>query len=447
VVFVGLDSNATPDAKLNIPSLGGVNYSENGDSKVNWVLLASSGTLTAAANAATPEIGMVSVGSAGRDDVTFLKVDYEASRENILVKSFEIKRIMGTSTNADFGTISLWDGTTQLGGSQNLVDRGLAYATTTFTLPTEDYWTIPAGETKTLTVKADLSGMRTADQTGVTSGDAPKLCLSTTTAMGSSSGNSIWPTTAAEICGNVQILYKSKPTLAAASLPSTVLGAGEKVLYRWTVTADEKGAIGWSKVVFDISGSVTYHGVSCTVGEHGDDASSTDGIVYIGTSTDDTATSIGISYITNLDVFNVATGDEITASTTGGQVIASGQNPDVYNYYTGGSRVSFIPDEEQLIAAGATKTYELRGDLSVGASAGDAISIKINKRATATTTAIFRTVASTGTGHEWNATGTATFVWTDRSGVGTTHDFWSDSDWALDYKVSGLPTATLSLSR
>ena len=57
---------------------------------------------------------------------------------------------------------------------------------------------------------------------------------------------------------------------------------------------------------------------------------------------------------------------------------------------------------------------------------------------TATTTAIYATVAGTG----------ATFVWSDNSGAGSgsTHSSLT-ADWTNDYKVSGIPTATKTLSK
>ncbi|MDD4986125.1 MAG: hypothetical protein PHQ43_10130, partial [Dehalococcoidales bacterium] len=463
VTFVGLSSNTTPTTTISYSSaIGGVNFTSSSaaDTQINYVTLKGAGTLTVASSPDTPESAIVTVGAAGvgRSDVVFLKVDFTANREDIDIKALTIDRI--NRGDVDFASISLWDGTTQLGVSQSLVNYGIDNSSSTFSFPSGSYWRIPSGVTKTLTVKANLSGTKTTETSGTITGDSPKLCLaSSTDAMGASSGTTISANTAA-ICGNYQVLHKSKPTVAAASLPTTVYGAGEKTLYRWTVTADSKGAIGWMKVIFDISGSVHLDSSSVgTIGYGGGNAivagtlqsTGTDG-VYMGTSsTPDAGIAYKLISTSTLKVYNVATGDQITASSTVEGMGAYGVA--VWNFTQGGARIVFIPSTEQVIAAGETKTYELRGNLLYGGLAGDAISVQIAKRSTATNTSAFSTLARDVDGNAataWTATSTAsTFVWTDRSGAASTAVTHSSvsSDWSNDYKVSGLPTASLSLSK
>jgi len=241
--------------------------------------------------------------------------------------------------------------------------------------------------------------------------------------------------------------------VAAASLPSTVFGAGEKTLFRWTVTADSKGAIGWKKVVFDVSGAVHIGATdtftigsgpttTTSLGRDGD-GTSTDGI-YMGTSTTAAgAVAKQLIATSSMKIYNVATGDEVTATTTD-------TGWYVWNYLAGGARVAFVAAAEQVIAAGETKTYEFRGNVSYGGASGDSISTKIEKRSTATSTSAYATIVGNGWtfGRQFSAvTSTApTFVWTDRSGLGATHTSVTN-DWTMGYKVSGLPTATLSLSK
>ncbi|MDD4987149.1 MAG: hypothetical protein PHQ43_15535, partial [Dehalococcoidales bacterium] len=373
VTFVGLSSNTTPTTTLSYPdNIGGVNFTTSSaqDTYINYTTLKGFGTLTLAAAPDTPESAIVTVGASGvgKADVVFLKVDFTANREDIDIKTLSVDRVY--RGDADFTAISLWDGTTQLGVDQTLVNSGQDNSSSTFSFPSGSYWRIPAGTTKTLTIKGDLSGVKTVDAGGTITGDAPKICLaSSTVAQGVSSGTAISANTAA-ICGNYQVLHKSKPTVAAASLPTTTLGSGEKTLYRWTVTADSKGAIGWMKVIFDISGSVHIDSTNIgTIGYGGgtliasaDSTKSTSSIgVFMGTSS---TADAGIAYkliaTSSLKVYNVATGDEITASTT---VAGIGRGVYVWNEFTGGAKIVFIAATEQVIAAGETKTYELKGNL------------------------------------------------------------------------------------
>jgi hypothetical protein len=256
------------------------------------------------------------------------------------------------------------------------------------------------------------------------------------TAKGADSGQTINVTeisdSAGDICGNYMIVHKSKPSISTPSLPSTTLVAGTKTLYRWTVTADDEGAIGWKKVIFETSGSITVSDTGYTIGMGTGTASALNHAVYAGTSTYD-----GTKLITNLKVYNVATNEEVTASTT----------PYVYNDAdNGGAKIIFNANSEEVIAAGQTKTYELKGNISQSGASGDSISTYINTVATATSTGTLLTQLG-GAGVEATSTDTATFVWTDRSGAGSSHSTWSSSDWTNEYKVTGLPTNSLSLSR
>lgn len=456
VVFTGLESNTTPTTTLNYnTAIGGVNFttSSANDANIHYVTLATSGTMNVASAASAPETNIVTVGAygVGRQDVTFLQVDFTANREDIYVKTVTIDRTL--TGDVDFEDISLWDGTIQIGGDQTLVSTGLENSSTTFSLPVAGYWKVSAGTTKTLTVKADLNGSRTVDQPGgVTTGDAPKLCFASTTIEGVSSGVAIQPTGGgnpdSKICGNAQILHKSKPTLAAASLPSTVFAAGEKVLYRWTVTADAKGDIGWQRVVFDVSGSIQVGSDTFTIGAGG---STTTAAIWMGTSTTATDPATSLIATSTMKIYDVGTGEEVLPTSTD----QSGWY--VHNFKAGGARVVFTAKNMESISAGLTKTYEWRGDISQNGKAGDSLSVKITKRSTATSTKslLGEVVADRLLGANWRAgeaiytvTSTdPTFIWTDKTGSGDDLHSATTTDWSWDYKIPGLPTATLSLSK
>jgi len=105
------------------------------------------------------------------------------------------------------------------------------------------------------------------------------------------------------------------------------------------------------------------------------------------------------------------------------------------------------------VAAGATETYELRGNFTIAAAgvAGTAlgnISVKIADLSTSSITNTFDNVAAANDANSITSAAssipTLSFVWSDRSvAVHTT----ATSDWANDYKISGIPTNTLTLSK
>lgn len=476
VIFTGLDSNTTPTTTLNYDStLMGVNYAtESNQTAINFVKFKLGGTMTVEAAADTPDAAIVTVGptSSVKQDVVFLKVNLTAAREDVDIKEILVKRPAYCGVDADFANVSLWDGTTQLGIDQTLAVDSIntTISTTTFSFPVGSYWRLTKDVTKTLTVKADLYGVKSLDQGGATTGSIPELCIPVVDnnyrieGQGVSSGITVHTSSTVDLCSNYMLLHKSKPTIAAASLPSTVLNGGTKTLFRWTVTASADGDIGWKRIIFDVSGSIqidtdTYTVGSAPTGVITGTASSTDGI-YMGTSTSANRAYTGHQLIatSTMKIKDLATGLEIAATTSD----QSGWT--VHNYIAGGARVAFTAGAEQVIQAGTTKTYEWIGDIAYSGKAGDSISVKIDKKSTATSTAAYTTVVggtnAAGTdlwkygetdnaNQKDTATSTATFVWTDKSGAASTAVAHSpvSADWSNDYKILGLPTATLSLSK
>lgn len=435
-VATGLSSNSEiAETRTLCTSCTGVNYDYADGTDTNQITIQTAGTLTMQNNAGKPSVAIVAVGEegAGLANVVFQKVDFLAAREDIYVKTFQVGRIGGS--DADFASITLWDGTTQIGTAQSLVN-----ASTTFSLASGSYWVLPKGVTKTLTIKANLNGVRTADGYGALTGDAPYLQLDLVTVQGVSSGSTSISTTA-DLAGNIQYIRQSKPTLASATLPSNVYGSGEKVLYRWTVTADAKGAIGWKKVVFDMSGNVTNstsHTIGCGATNclYNTTASSS---VMMATGTSDIST-VALIATSSMKIWDLTSNEQVTA--TSGE-----QTGWIVNNASGISKVSFVAASEQIVAAGETRTYEFRGTLNYAGATGDVLQTKIADRATTASTTVY---GSTGLTNDNNTVGTHTnlytFIWSDRSGYATTHSSVS-SDWTHDYKVNGIPTATLSLSR
>ncbi len=437
IVVSGLSSNTEISETLTgDTTLIGPNYDvNNGAGNLSEVTITAKGTFAAANNSGKPVVAINAVGKIadGLSDVTFHKVDFTASLEDIYVKTISVERAGGSDD--DFGQISVWDGTTQLG-----VDQVLVGATTTFSFPEGSYWLLSKGVKKTLTIKADLNGVKTEGEYGASTGDAPYMRLDSITVQGKSSGStSIVVTSAIDLAGNIQYIRQSKPTIAAASLPTTVLTTGEKTLYRWTVTADSKGDIGWRKAAFNVTGAFTINSASRAVNA----TSSThhDGL-YAGYT----------KIVNGFKVWNVTDNVQVTATTSAYDgtdlTTAVGAFVRCDADANAGEYVLFVAGEEQEIAAGTTKTYELRGTVLVAPTTGDNLLVKMSDLSTAVATDGYLAVSGTEDKAfvDNYATTSISFIWTDRSGATGTHGLES-ADWTNDYKVEGIPSSTLSLTK
>ena len=430
VTFVGLSSNTTPDSTIPaIGSLTGANYDagDSGDAALNLVTLAEKGTLTISTTADTPIAAIQSVSKSPVvvTGVAFHKSQFAATYENIDIKSISVTRSGGS--DADFAYITLWDGSTQLGSAQSLSN-----GSSTFNFATADYWRIPAGGAKYLTIKADLNGIKSPGVSGAATGDAPALGVDTVTAEGAASGLSPNGDGEQDKIGNTQYLRQSEPTIALASPTSGTYGAGTQELIKWTVSAAPTGAIGWEKIVFDISGSViiTSGGASYTIGSS-PNAVQTDGI-YMSTSTTwGDANGVQLIAVTSMKVWDVDSNTQVTGTSSNPFLVDQGTA-------TGTARVSFVPSAEQQVSIGTTKTYKLLGDILQGSGQlGTSLLTKIASRSASPLTDDYPTVA---------ATAGVTLVWTDRSGANGAHSAGS-ADWTHDFKVSGLSTPTKTLSK
>ncbi|MBI2624772.1 MAG: trypsin-like peptidase domain-containing protein [Candidatus Nealsonbacteria bacterium] len=425
----------------------GINYDDtNLAANLYEVELLASGSISVTTASEIPTTRIIAVGSEGSTtfvNLGLIMANFTASGEDIYIKQIVIQRVAGYGSDANFASIGLWDGSTQLGSVQSLTN-----GSTIFNLSAGSYWRIPKGITKTLAVKATFNGIGSGSVTG----DTTKLILASFDAEGVSSGNdNLFGEGAVNISGNTQILRKSKPTLAAASLPSTTLTTGEKVLYRWTVSADSAGAIGWKRVVFNITGTLAGN----TIGATSTVTTATTGNTYrdgVYTVTSGTGTGLTKS-INQFKVWDVTNNQQVTAIATD----ANGYNLStnsvgaiirVDSDASAGSNVIFVAESEQQVAAGTSRTYELRGNIVRAPSAGDALLTRIADLGSSSLSNSYPSVATAAGGDislvDPSVTIGASFIWSDRS---TTNHSESTSDWINDYKVDGLPVATLSLSK
>ncbi|MDP3093612.1 MAG: S8 family serine peptidase [bacterium] len=434
VTVTGLTSNTNPTATLS-PTTG-VNYAVTGAGEYE-VTLTTAGSLTLTTNPDTPIIATQAVGAEGQGKtaVNFTKLLFTAVYEAVDIKSIIVIRSGGA--DGDFSAVKIYDGTTQVDSTGYL-----SGGTVTFNFLPGAYVRVPKNATKVLTLVGNLAGI--GSTSGASSGDAPKLCVDSDgttnyyiTAEGAESKGSISVAGGTDLCGSEQIFRQSVPTLAASSLPSTLLSSGTKTLYKWTVSADAIGNIGWKAMMFHFSGSI--HTDATTVRTIGTDDTTTpvyDGIYMIvaGAATNPDTKLIDES---SMKVYNSATNTQVAGA---------------WHFRTdtdanGGTYAVFVATNEEVIAYGTTNTYELRGDLAYGGYTGDAVLVRVPDLASSVATTTYLLAFGTANAADSGTTGTTvtkSFAWSDRSAA--SHAV-TTSDWSDDYKVPSFPLSTLTLSK
>ncbi|MDP3093135.1 MAG: peptidoglycan-binding domain-containing protein [bacterium] len=432
VTVSGLTSGASITPTLSPTS--GVNYAVTGAGEYE-VTLTTAGSLTLTTNPDTPIIASQAVGAEGqgKSAVSFTKVLFTAIYEAVDIKSIRI--IVSGGADGDFSAVKIYDGTTQV-GSTGYLSGGLV----TFNFLPGAYVRVLKNQTKVLTLVGDLAGI--GSTSGASSGDAPKLCVDAVspsyviTAEGAESKGSISVAGTTDLCGTEQILRQSVPTLAAGSLPSTLLSSGTKTLYKWTVSADAIGNIGWKAMMFHFSGSI--HTDATTVRTIGTDDTTTiktDG-VYMIVATDGAADTKLIDE-SSMKVYNSATNTQVA----GAWYFRTDTDAN------GGTYAVFVATNEEVISYGTTNTYELRGDLAYGGYTGDAVLVRVPDLASSVATTTYALAFGTDNAADSctsATTVTKSFAWSDRSAAG--HAV-TTSDWSDDYKVPSFPLSTLTLSK
>jgi len=275
-------------------------------------------------------------------------------------------------------------------------------------------WVIPAGGSKKLTAKVDISvyGVATPGSRHIF-----KLASGSVTAKGAISGTAISSVPSSDKASTAQIVFKTKPTVSATALPSTTLAGGTKVLAKFTVAADAGGDLSFKRLLFTVSGTLG----GKTIGND-DTTAATTSITGINSG----ATSTDTAVINAVGLYNSATGEQVAGTA-------------YYENTSSQSYVAYVLTNEEIVSAGTSKTYELRGTILVGGSTGDAISVKIENKATSFSTPktyanIRGTADSAGSVNKTNS-----FIWSDRSN--TSHSL-TTQDWENDYLVSDIKNGT-----
>jgi hypothetical protein len=324
------------------------------------ILTAGVGTITSAVSGSAPAAKIVAANSTA--DVH--AVDFTTTNDSFTIYEMVLEMENGATAASTVANVIVKDGTTVV-ASQPLSGASVSFTGLNISVPKND--------TKTLTFALQFGNVGVGAAT--TAADA-KLTLDSFKAK-DSNGNIVTDTN--EIQGNSILVHKSYPSIAAVSLPSTLLAGGSQTLSKFTITANGN-TVGVRKFVFTI--------------------------------TKDTTTALASASTTNTKIY--VDGSDLTSlASISGSSIGAGQS-------SGQIVVEFT--SEQQIGGGTSKTFELKHTISTVGSTGTvvtALNVGTSSYAAPNT---YSVVDATS----------AKLVWTDRSASSHSE---STADWMNDYLV------------
>ena len=353
------------------------------------------GTLTAAVAAANPVNGNVIAGAASVKTGVFT---FSAANSAFTVNELKVKVPSGAATSVTSVTLSYKSGpTTDCSGATVVNGSQTCTATQSLALPgsTETYATatftgltfyVPQNDSADITATVGVATIANSATTGA--GISVVLDYNEGLKATDSAGTNSTSVGSADLNGAATTGYgtmyvkKSIPTLALVTSGYTANTVATGVgLYRFSVTADAGGTVEWKKLSFTLATTaveltaVTLYdvtsGTAVAVNSSAADPTSTKVVIYAGTSVNDTV---------------------------------------------------------QSIAAGQSKTYELRGTIANWGTAADTITINFSEDTTAVASA-----SSAGL--------TDNMIWSDRAATSHTT---ITADWTNGYLVKDVTGDTRS---
>lgn len=363
------------------------------------------GTATAAPSDADTSEGVV---IAGLSETVLAKYRLTAQSEDLKL----VKARMRTAASAAPAilSVSLYDGDERVGGPVPIVPAGYADLSGMNVL-------IPKNSSKTVTVKATLNSVGpsgAASGTDVTmtfddGDDGTGSANGTLEIRGASIGSSTLITHLGSLsandsmAGETKIIRKTRPTVSLASLTSTVLTNGTVPIFRFTAAADPAEQVSLKKITFQANIS------------------------------DGGGTALALSGVgADSSVREVGQGSDIA-----GQASFSGCSG------SGTCTIKIAFANEQSIAAGSSKTYDLRVYVNGADRVGESISASILGDAADDTGTL------TGADPNTKVAGTAyDFIWSDNSAVPHLDTVGaSSSDWSTGRFVKVLQSDSETVLR
>ena len=257
---------------------------------------------------------------------------------------------------------------------------------------------VPADNFTKITIKAKVSDIIDADKTGrllrfvvaqdgLSTGNTGVIVQSTSVGddIGSSSikaarDGATNTSRATSTVSDFFALRRTQPTLnpVAQSSSDTILNDGSnKVVYRFTITADQHEDIAWKGIKFDVEGRFGGVDLATTTSDtgafQGDNAPGT--VAGFVATTSPNNTGIGSANVNKFELFETGNNQEVqdgayTVDIDWDSVDDVGEVAFIINSGT-----------EEVVSAGTSKTYEVRATVSGASTDGDFIDVAIDSEA------------------------------------------------------------------
>jgi len=261
---------------------------------------------------------------------------------------------------------------------------------------------VPANSSKILTVDLEMAPV------GVGAGSTGASVLTTLTAATALNSQGVLAAvTESDPAGQAMYVYKALPTVSPVTLPSGLLLTGTRTIAKFTVSSGGTGTIAWKQVLLTIA--------------------KTGG---------GTPTALTEPVIASPTLWNADTNTQITANIDiQGSDSSTGATACDENATTCELEVSVgtDADDDVLEEVSGARTYEVRAAITGTLATGDNININITQPSSFLASVAYASIA-----------GTPGFVWSDvsaqSSDTGTT-------DWTNDYAITGLPTASQTMTK
>lgn len=355
--------------------------------------------------------------AAGTTGTSLLVMGATAEWEAVKITSIQLN-----SDAVNSGTVAASTAALYLYEEGNSTPLATTYATSTvvlFSIPEGTTLSIPTGSGgKKLTVKADM--LTIGDESPAASGKGFNLDLDAAAdVIGQGTVSSTAATARGAAITNFAsfYLYKSKPTVSIESIASSSLVSGTGVeLFRYKITADAAGDIGYYKASFLIT-TTTATVTAFELFEY-DTAGTETNLCYGATKN---ATPFYVS----------STGGAGASALVEATFDTSGTSGDT---------------EYRVIPAGSYRTYKLRGSVTAGTTGSIATSL-LGDGAAVTTTTYPADAGSTdgSTGIDAADNENEDFIWSDLW-YSTTSTATRTSQWTNGYLVTGLISTSSATS-
>lgn len=251
-----------------------------------------------------------------------------------------------------------------------------------------------AGDSSTASTTNTTGSSGTFEVRGTSAGSSTLI-----TSIGSSSTNDA-------LAARTKVLRKTKPTITLVSLPQTVLSTGSQAIMRFTVSADAAGDVSFKHIQVAIGKSLA---------------------PTLATTADANIRRVGDS--TNL------AGTTALSSALGSTGAATGT-------------LDILLTNEEVVAAGTSRTYDVRLTISGSPASGDNVSSSLNGDGTTAPTET-GVITTPGAGLVSVAGNARNFVWSDISAVPHSDTLGgpSSADFANGAYVMTLPSDTQTMSK